>query len=100
MLKKIFYSLLFLIVTSFVANSQTTEDEIMPWEQQAKGKDKPKKEKKAAKPPKVKNEEGAPEMEAETPETEDPEADKPAGYSPGSGFEVGLRGGMTAPCNE
>ena len=54
MLKKIFYSLLFLIVTSFVANSQTTEDEIMPWEQQAKGKDKPKKEKKAAKPSKVK----------------------------------------------
>jgi outer membrane protein OmpA-like peptidoglycan-associated protein len=94
MLKKIFYSLLFLLVTSFVANSQTAEDEIMPWDQQAKGKDKPKKEKKAAKPPKVKNEEVAPEMEAEVPETEDPEADKPAGYSPGSGFEVGLRGGL------
>jgi outer membrane protein OmpA-like peptidoglycan-associated protein len=94
MLKKIFYSLLFLLVTSFVANSQTAEDEIMPWDQQAKGKDKPKKEKKAAKPPKVKNEEVAPEMEEEVPETEDPEADKPAGYSPGSGFEVGLRGGL------
>ena len=94
MLKKIFYSLLVLLVTSFVANSQTTEDETMPWEQPTKGKDKPKKEKKAAKPPKVKNEEVAPEMEAEMPETEDPEADKPAGYSPGSGFEVGLRGGL------
>jgi len=94
MLKKIFYSLLVLLVTSFVANSQTTEDETMPWEQPTKGKDKPKKEKKAAKPPKVKNEEVAPEMEAEMPVTEDPEADKPAGYSPGSGFEVGLRGGL------
>lgn len=87
MLKKIFYSLLFLLVTSFVANSQTTDDEIMPWDDQAKGKDKPKKEKQAAKPPKVNMEEVAPEME-------DPETDKPAGYSPGSGFEVGLRGGL------
>lgn len=33
-------------------------------------------------------------MEAEMPETENPEADKPTGYSPGSGFEVGLRGGL------
>lgn len=87
MLKKIFYSLLFLLVTSFVANSQTTDDEVMPWDDQAKGKDKPKKEKQAAKPPKVNMEEVAPEME-------DPETDKPAGYSPGSGFEVGLRGGL------
>jgi outer membrane protein OmpA-like peptidoglycan-associated protein len=94
MLKKIFYSLLVLLVTSFVANSQTTEDETMPWEQPTKGKDKPKEEKKVAKPPKVKNEEVAPEMEAEMPVSEDPEADKPAGYSPGSGFEVGLRGGL------
>ena len=94
MLKKIFYSLLVLLVTSFVANSQTTEDETMPWEQPTKGKEKPKKEKQAAKPSKVKNEEVAPEIGAETPETEDPEADKPAGYSPGSGFEVGLRGGL------
>lgn len=52
MLKKIFYSLLVLLVTSLVANSQTTEDETMPWEQPTKGKDKPKKEKQAAKPPK------------------------------------------------
>lgn len=59
----------------------------MPWDDQAKGKDKPKKEKQAAKPPKVNMEEVAPEME-------DPETDKPAGYSPGSGFEVGLRGGL------
>lgn len=87
MLKKIFYSLLFLLVTSFVAKSQTTDDEVMPWDDQAKGKDKPKKEKQAAKPPKVNMEEVAPEME-------DPETDKPAGYSPGSGFEVGLRGGL------
>ena len=42
----------------------------------------------------MKNEEVAPEMEAEMPVTEDPEADKPAGYSPGSGFAVGLRGGL------
>jgi len=94
MLKKIFYSLLILLVTGFVANSQTTDDETMPWEQPTKGKDKPKKEKKAAKPPKVKKEEVAPEMEVEMPETEDPEADKPAGYAPGSGFEVGIRGGL------
>ena len=94
MLKKIFYSLLVLLVTSLVANSQTTEDETMPWEQPTKGNDKPKKEKQAAKPPKVKNEEVAPEMEVEIPETEDPATDKPSGYSPGSGFEVGLRGGL------
>ena len=86
MLKKIFYSLLVLLVTSFVANSQTTEDETMPWEQPTKGKDKPKKEKQAAKPPKVKNEEVAP-MEVEIPETEDSATDKPSGYSPGS--EIG-----------
>jgi len=91
MLKKIFYSLLVLLVTSFVANSQTNDDEIMPWDQQANGKDKPKK---AAKPPKEKNEEVAPPLDAEMPETVNPEADKPAGYSPGSGFEVGLRGGL------
>jgi outer membrane protein OmpA-like peptidoglycan-associated protein len=94
MLKKIFYSLLVLLVTSFVANSQTNDDEIMPWDQQANGKDKPKKEKKAPKPPKEKNEEVAPPMEGEMPETENPAADKPTGYSPGSGFEVGLRGGL------
>jgi outer membrane protein OmpA-like peptidoglycan-associated protein len=33
-------------------------------------------------------------MEGEMPETENPAADKPTGYSPGSGFEVGLRGGL------
>lgn len=42
----------------------------------------------------MKNEEVAPEMEVEIPETEDPATDKPSGYSPGSGFEVGLRGGL------
>lgn len=33
-------------------------------------------------------------MEVEIPETEDSATDKPSGYSPGSGFEVGLRGGL------
>jgi outer membrane protein OmpA-like peptidoglycan-associated protein len=88
MLKKIIYSLLLLVVTSFITNGQTAEDESMPWDQPVKGKDKPKKEKKSAKPPKE-TAEVAPPIEAEN-----PEAEKPSGYSSGSGFEVSLRGGL------
>jgi outer membrane protein OmpA-like peptidoglycan-associated protein len=88
MLKKIIYSLLLLVVTSFIANGQTAEDESMPWDQPLKGKDKPKKEKKSAKPPKE-TAEVAPPIEAEN-----PEAEKPSGYASGSGFEVGIRGGL------
>jgi outer membrane protein OmpA-like peptidoglycan-associated protein len=88
MLKKIIYSLLLLVVTSFIANGQTAEDESMPWDQPVKGKDKPKKEKKSAKPPKE-TAEVAPPIEAEN-----PEAEKPSGYASGSGFEVGIRGGL------
>jgi len=47
MLKKLFYSLLFLLVTGFVVNGQTTDDEVMPWDQPVNGKNKPKKEKKS-----------------------------------------------------
>jgi outer membrane protein OmpA-like peptidoglycan-associated protein len=60
----------------------------MPWDQPVKGKDKPKKEKKSAKPPKE-TAEVAPPIEAEN-----PEAEKPSGYASGSGFEVGIRGGL------
>jgi outer membrane protein OmpA-like peptidoglycan-associated protein len=88
MLKKIIYSLLLFVVTSFIANGQTAEDESMPWDQPLKGKDKPKKEKKSAKPPKE-TAEVAPPIEAEN-----PEAEKPSGYASGSGFEVGIRGGL------
>jgi len=47
MLKKIVYSLLLFVVTSVIANGQTTDDETMPWDQPVNGKDKPKKEKKS-----------------------------------------------------
>ena len=69
MLKKIIYSLLLLVVTSFITNGQTAEDESMPWDQPVKGKDKPKKEKKSANPPKE-TAEVAPPIEAENPEAE------------------------------
>ncbi len=94
MLKKIFYSLLFLLVTGFVVNGQTTDDETMPWDQPANGKNKPKKEKKANKPPKESTNEVAPPIEADQPEKGEPAAEEPSGYSPGSGFEVGVRGGL------
>jgi outer membrane protein OmpA-like peptidoglycan-associated protein len=56
----------------------------MPWDQPSNGKDKSKKEKKAAKPP----------METDQPEEGASTAQQPSGYSPGSGFEVGVRGGL------
>lgn len=90
MLKKIVYSLLLFVVTSVIANGQTTDDETMPWDQPVNGKDKPKKEKKAAKPPKESNE-VAPPMESVA---EEPAAEAESGYSSGSGFEVGIRGGL------
>jgi len=94
MLKKIFYSLLFLLVTGFVVNGQTTDDETMPWDQPANGKYKPNKEKKANKPPKESTNEVASPFEADQPEKGESTAKEPTGYSPGSGFEVGVRGGL------
>jgi outer membrane protein OmpA-like peptidoglycan-associated protein len=85
MLKKLVFSLLFVTAAGFIAIGQTADEETMPWDQPVKGKEK---QAKSAKPPKTSD------VVAPDSETGAAGGEKSSGYNAGSGFEVGIRGGL------